>query len=139
MNDDEVIDGLQVIPTSYAVAEALQRVETRARAKGLTIFARIDFAQDARDRGLALRPTGLLILGNPKSGTALIETAPSSAIDLPLKVLAWLGADGGTRLAYNDPAYVTQRHRLPFELQRNIAGLGDIVQQAARPDGLAGT
>jgi len=133
--EDPATNGLEVVPTGYPVAEALLRVESLARSKGLTIFARIDFARDAREHGLALRPTELLILGNPLSGTALIEAEPTSAIDLPLKVLAWLGADGQTRLAYNDPAYVASRHHLPVELKRNIAALGTLVQQAAKADG----
>jgi uncharacterized protein (DUF302 family) len=131
MTPETAIDGLRVLPTNHTVADVLERVDSLARARGLTVFARVDFGGDAARSGLALRPTQLLILGNPKSGTPLIGATPTLAIDLPLKVLAWEDADGRTWVAYNEPEYLQKRHRFPAELLKNIAGLGALVATAA--------
>ena len=128
------IDGLMVLATARSVAEVLERVDSLARRNGLTVFARIDFSGDAARSGLALRPTGVVILGNPKAGTPLIAAAPTVAIDLPLKVLAWEDTDGSTWVAYNHPGYLQSRHRFPPELQGNIAALGTLVATAAGND-----
>ena len=105
-----------------------------ARARGLTVFAQIDFSGDAERSGLTLRPTGLVILGNPKGGTPLIVARPTVAIDLPLKILAWQDAEGHTWVAYNEPEYVQARHRFPPELLKNIAALGALAEAAAAQD-----
>jgi uncharacterized protein (DUF302 family) len=128
------IDGLRILPTQHAVADVLQRVQSLARARGLTVFAQIDFSGDAQRSGLTLRPTGLVILGNPKGGTPLIVARPTVAIDLPLKILAWQDAEGHTWVAYNEPEYVQARHRFPAELLRNIAALGALAEAAAAQD-----
>src|ERR1700692_1754506 len=94
MSPDTAVDGLRILPTQHSVSQVLQRVETLARARGLTVFARIDFSGDAERSGLTLRPTGLVLLGNPQAGTPLMAANPTVAIDLPLKVLAWEDADG---------------------------------------------
>jgi uncharacterized protein (DUF302 family) len=125
------IDGLRVLPTQHAVADVLQRIQSLARARGLTVFAQIDFSGDAERSGLTLRPTGLVILGNPKGGTPLIVASPTVAIDLPLKILAWQDAEGHTWVAYNEPEYVQARHRFPAELLKNIAALGALTEAAA--------
>jgi uncharacterized protein (DUF302 family) len=131
---DAAIDGLRLLPTQHAVAVVLQRVQSLARARGLTVFAQIDFSGDAERSGLALRPTGLVILGNPKGGTPLIVARPTVAIDLPLKILAWQDAEGHTWVAYNEPEYVQARHRFPPELLKNIAALGALAEAAAAQD-----
>ena len=131
MSADAEVEGLRVLPTQHAVAAVLQRVQTLARAKGLTIFAQIDFSGDAERSGLALRPMGLVILGNPKAGTPLLAATPTVAIDLPLKILAWQDAQGHTWLAYNEPEYLQARHRFPVELSKNIAALGALAAAAA--------
>jgi uncharacterized protein (DUF302 family) len=133
MSVNAVVDGLRILPTQHSVSDVLRRVQAIARARGLMIFAQIDFSGDAERAGLALRPTGLVILGSPKAGTPLIDAAPSVAIDLPLKVLAWQDADGHSWVAYNDPAYLQARHRFPPELQKNIAALGALAEAAAAP------
>jgi uncharacterized protein (DUF302 family) len=109
----------------------LSRLESLARARGLTIFARIDFSGDAARSGLTLRPTGLVILGNPKTGTPLMVANPTVAIDLPLKVLAWEDADGRAWVAYNESGYLQTRHHFPLELEKNIAALGALAATAA--------
>jgi uncharacterized protein (DUF302 family) len=128
------VDGLRILPTQHSVADVLRRVQSLARAKGITVFAQIDFSGDAERSGLALRPTGLVILGNPKAGTPLIVATPTVAIDLPLKILAWQDADGHTLVAYNEPGYVQARHGFPAELEKNIAALGALAEAAAAPD-----
>ena len=134
MSEIAAVDGLRILPTLHTVADVLRRVQSLARARGLTVFAQIDFSGDAERAGLALLPTGLVILGNPKSGTPLMVATPTAAIDLPLKILAWHDADGHTWMAYNDPAYVQARHRFPPELTKNISALGALAEAAAAQD-----
>jgi uncharacterized protein (DUF302 family) len=102
--------GLVTLASQYSVKETIDRLEADAKAKGLTIFARIDHAAGASDAGLPLRPTELLIFGNGKGGTPLMQAAQTIGIDLPLKVLAWEDATGKVWLSYNDPAWLADRH-----------------------------
>jgi uncharacterized protein (DUF302 family) len=133
MSTEHPVEGLQVLPTQREVPEVLSRLETTAREKGLVIFARIDFSGDAARAGLTQRPTAMTILGNPRGGTPLMVATPTVAIDLPLKVLAWEDADGHRWVAYNEPAYLQQRHGFPADLIKNIAALGALVAAAAAP------
>jgi uncharacterized protein (DUF302 family) len=128
------VDGLRILPTQHTVADILKRVQSLARARGLTVFAQIDFSGDAERSGLTMQPTGLVILGSPKAGTPLMVAAPTVAIDLPLKILAWHDADDRTWVAYNEPDYLQARHRFPAELVKNIAALGALAAAAAAPD-----
>ena len=132
MNVASTVDGLRILPTQHSVPEVLQRIQSLARAKGLTVFAQIDFSGDAERSGLTMRPTGLVILGNPKGGTPLMIAAPTVAIDLPLKILAWQDTEGRHWLAYNEPEYLQARHRYPPELSKNIAALGALAAAAAQ-------
>jgi uncharacterized protein (DUF302 family) len=134
MSTHAAVVGLRILPTQHAVADVLQRVQSLARARGLTIFAQIDFSGDAERSGLALRPTGLVIIGNPKGGTPLIAATPTVAIDLPLKILAWQDAEGRSWVAYNESEYVQERHGFPPEFMKNIAALGDLAAAAAAQD-----
>jgi uncharacterized protein (DUF302 family) len=134
MSTESTVQGLCVLPTRRSVAEALSRLETLALARGLTVFARIDFSGDAARSGLTLRPTGLVILGSPKAGTPLMVANPTVAIDLPLKVLAWEDADGRAWLAYNEADYLQTRHHFPLELMKNIGALGALAATAAGDD-----
>jgi uncharacterized protein (DUF302 family) len=131
MSTHAAVAGLRILPTQHAVADVLQRVQSLARSRGLTVFAQIDFSGDAQRSGLTLRPTGLLILGNPKAGTPLIDATPTVAIDLPLKILAWQDAEGHSWVAYNETEYVQVRHGFPPELMKNIAALGALAAAAA--------
>ena len=134
MKNKAAVNGLRVLPTQHSVAEVLRRVQTLAQARGLIVFAQIDFSGDAERSGLALLPTGLIILGNPTAGTPLMAAAPTAAIDLPLKILAWHDADGDTWVAYNEPEYLQARHGFPAELTKNIAAFGNLAQAAAAAD-----
>jgi uncharacterized protein (DUF302 family) len=131
MSAENTIQGLRILPTQHSVADTLARIESLARARGLTVFARIDFSADAARSGLTLRPTGLVILGSPKAGTPLMIANPTVAIDLPLKVLAWEDADGRAWVAYNEADYLQSRHHFPPELVKNIAALGALAATAA--------
>jgi uncharacterized protein (DUF302 family) len=105
-------DGLITVPSSHPAARTLDRLAAAVAAAGLQVFARIDHAAGAADSGLDLRPTQLLIFGQARGGTPLMQQAQTAGIDLPLKALAWTGADGQTWLSYNDPAWIAQRHQL---------------------------
>lgn len=117
-------------PSKYSVAETVDRLEKIAKGKGLTIFARIDHSGEAEKAGLKMRPTQLLILGNPKGGTPLMNAAPSIAIDLPLKALAWQDAEGKVWLGYNSPDFLKHRHNLPDEMVKVLGAMGALVDAA---------
>jgi uncharacterized protein (DUF302 family) len=125
------IDGLIVLPTQHTVADVLTRVVSIAKARGITVFAQIDFSGDATRSKLSLRPTGLVILGNPTAGTPLMAATPTVAIDLPLKLLAFEDAAGRTWVAYNDPEYLQRRHGFPEMLIANLAPIRGLAQAAA--------
>lgn len=105
-------DGLISVQSVNAVDATLNRFERAARDKGMTIFARIDHAAGAAKVGQQLRPTALLIFGNPRAGTPLMQSNQTVGIDLPMKALAWLDSDGQVWLSYNDPAYLVKRHEI---------------------------
>ena len=123
--------GLIHLESKHSVDETLQRLETLLREKNVQVFALVDHSGEAAKAGLTLRPTKLLIFGNPKGGTPLMQAAPTVAIDLPLKALIWEDASGKVRLTYNDPAYLQQRHDVPAELVGNIAGVSPLLEKAA--------
>jgi uncharacterized protein (DUF302 family) len=102
--------GVVVLASHYLVTQSLDRLESLLKEKGVMIFVRIDFSGDAGRAGLPMRPEQMLIFGNPKGGTPLMQTIPTVGLDLPLKALVWEDAEGKTWLAYNDPKYIVQRH-----------------------------
>ena len=106
-------DGVIDLPSPYPVPETADRLQNLLLAKGMKIFARIDQAAEAASAGLTLRPTILLLFGNPKAGTPLMEQFPSVAIDLPLKALIW-ESSGKVYLSYVSPEYLQERHHLPM-------------------------
>jgi uncharacterized protein (DUF302 family) len=130
MSSGKIVDGLIVIQSQRRVPEVMERLRELMKSRGIKVFAHLDFSADAAAEGIRLRPTQMLLAGNPKAGTPLMEAEPSVAIDLPLKALAW--SEGGkTAVAYNDPDYLRRRHGLPPELVNNIAGFGVLVALAA--------
>jgi uncharacterized protein (DUF302 family) len=128
-------NGLITIPSAYGVEETIDRLASEVKSKGMTIFARVDHAAGAKDAGLSLRPTLLLIFGNAKGGTPLMQDKQQIGIDLPLKALAWEDASGKTWLSYNDLKWLGQRHNLKHEIDPivNILStvLGAVAQKAA--------
>jgi uncharacterized protein (DUF302 family) len=104
------VQGLTTFKSSYPPQETMSRLETAVKAKGLTVFARIDHAEGASAAGLSLRPTEVLIFGNAKGGTPLMQAEQTIGIDLPLKALVWRDAAGETWLSLNDPAWLAARH-----------------------------
>jgi uncharacterized protein (DUF302 family) len=123
-------NGMIHLRSPHSVPETLKRLEAVLRAKNLTIFARVDHSGEAEKAGLSMRPTQLIIFGSPKSGTPLMVASPTLAIDLPLKALVWEDADGKVWLSYNSPGYLKQRHDIPDELMKNIAGAGAVLEMA---------
>ena len=103
-------DGMIAIKSAHSVKDTITKFETVAKERGLHIFARIDHAAGAQKIGKTLRPTELLIFGNPQGGTPLMECAQTAGIDLPLKALAWQDASGQVWLGYNDPQFLAARH-----------------------------
>ncbi len=121
-------DGLVALESSYSAVETMTRFETIAKNKGLNVFARINHAAGAEKVGKTLRPTEVLIFGNPQGGTPFIECAQTVGIDLPLKVLVWEDVTGQVWLGYNDPLYLAKRHgaaqcSAAGKLSKALAGL----------------
>lgn len=102
--------GMKLLRSPHSVKVTIDRFEAAAKARGLNVFARIDHAAGAQKIGKTLRPTELLVFGNPQGGTPLMECAQTVGIDLPLKVLAWQDSAGATWLGYNEPRYLLHRH-----------------------------
>jgi uncharacterized protein (DUF302 family) len=123
--------GLIHLVSQYSVEATVLRLQRLLQEKNVMIFAVVDHSGEAAKVGLQMRPTKLLIFGNPRGGTPLMQAAPTVAIDLPLKALIWEDGDGTVRLTYNDPAYLQQRHGLPAELIGNIAGVSALLEKAA--------
>ena len=121
--------GLITVSSPYSVVETIDTLKSTLESMGLKIFARIDHAGEAERAGLSMRPTQLLIFGSPTAGTPVMVAAPTSAIDLPLKVLAWQDAAGKVWISYNRPEYLAHRHGIPEELLKNIAGVGPIIDK----------
>src|SRR5215470_12724772 len=125
-------DGLTTISSSYGPKDTMNRLEAAVKAKGLTVFARIDHAAGAAEAGLSLRPTELLIFGNAKSGTPLMQATQSIGIDLPLKALVWQDASGKTWLSYNDPSWLAKRHGLGHEVAGPLAAIAGVLDTVAK-------
>jgi uncharacterized protein (DUF302 family) len=124
--------GLITRPSKYSVKDSIGRIESIAASKGMTIFARIDQKAEAAKVNIEMRPTQVLLFGNPRAGTPLMLAAPTIAIDLPLRVAAWEGESGAVWVAYNSPDYLKERHHVPEGLMQNISGVGPLVEQALR-------
>jgi len=118
-------------PTSHSVDETVEKLMGILRDKGIALFALIDHSGEAEKVGIKMRPTKLLIFGSPKAGTPLMLAAPSSAIDLPLKILIWEDAQGKVWVSYNSPAYLQERHNLPQQLLPNIGAVETLAGKAA--------
>jgi uncharacterized protein (DUF302 family) len=125
-------DGLVTVRSNHGPKDTMARLEAEVKAKGLTVFARVDHAAGAAAAGLPLRPTDLLIFGNARGGTPLMQAAQTIGIDLPLKVLVWQDEAGSTFLSYNDPAWLAKRHGLGSEAQSTVDALSGALRAFAK-------
>jgi uncharacterized protein (DUF302 family) len=122
--------GILTIPSHRSVDATVEKLEKILQAKGIKLFALIDHSGEAEKAGMQMRPTKLLIFGNPKAGTPLMIASPSIAIDLPIKILIWEDGEGKVWISYNDPSYLQARHGLPAELVSNIAVVKALAEKA---------
>src|SRR6266436_8015978 len=106
------MEGLTTIQSNSGPQETMERLEAEIKARGMGVLARINHAALAAEAGLALRPTEVILFGNPRGGTPLMQANQAIGIDLPLKVLVWQDASGKTWLSYNDPGWLAKRHGL---------------------------
>lgn len=114
--------GLVTKASKYPAGDTVARLDTTIRGAGLTVFATIDHAAAAQKAGLPMAASTVLIFGNPKGGTPLMQNAPTLGIDLPLKILVWEDANGKTWVSYNTASYVAERHRLAG-MDKQVQGL----------------
>jgi uncharacterized protein (DUF302 family) len=127
-----VSDDLITVERRFSVYGTLDRLAAAAMQAGLLVFARIDHAQGAREAGLELRPTELLIFGHPRGGTPLMLGSQQSGIDLPFKALSWEDEDGHVWLAWNDAGWLARRHRLGAASAQAVQAIADGMSGLAR-------
>jgi len=125
-------DGLVTVRSTHGPKETMSRLEAEVKAKGLTVFAHVDHAAGAAEVGLPLRATDLLIFGNAKGGTPLMQQDQTMGIDLPLKVLVWQDQAGATWLSYNDPGWLAQRHGLGRDAEPTVNALTGALRAIAK-------
>ena len=118
-------------PSKHSVDQTVDKLKDLLQSKGVTLFALIDHSGEAEKAGLKMAPTKLLIFGSPIAGTPLMLAAPSTAIDLPLKILVWQDHDGQVWVSYNSPEYLQMRHGFPQNLMPNIAAVETFAARAA--------
>ena len=123
--------GVVRLASSHTVSETVARLQALLRERGVIVFARIDFSGDAGRAGLTLRPEQMLVFGNPKAGTPLMQAEPLVGLDLPIKALVFEDAAGKTWIAWNDPQYIVRRHGLPEALAANLAAVVPLIERAA--------
>jgi len=123
-------NGLVQVASKYSVEETLRRLEAAFASKGLQVFAVVDHSGEADKVGLEMRPSKVVMFGSPKAGTPLMVASPSLAIDLPLKALVAEDAGGKASVTYNSPEYLKERHGVPEELMKNLAGAGVVIAKA---------
>jgi uncharacterized protein (DUF302 family) len=128
------VEGLTTIASSHDPKETIDRVEAEIQARGLNVFARIDHAAGAAELGLPLAPTDLIIFGNARGGTPLMQSVQTVGIDLPLKILVWQDAANNTWLSYNEPGWIARRHSVANAeevVSKMAAALGAMARTAA--------
>lgn len=125
-------DGLTIIRSAHGPKDTMDRLEAEVKMRGMTVFARIDHAAGATAAGLSLPPTEVLIFGNAKGGTPLMQSAQTIGIDLPLKALVWQDAIGDTFLSYNDPVWLAKRHGVGSTCDAAVGNLSAALQAVAK-------
>src|SRR4051812_35384817 len=132
LQDNGASRGIVTKESPYpSVSETLERLQEVVLQKGLKVFALVDHSGEAEQAGLEMQEAKLLIFGNPKAGTPLMVFSPLLALDLPLKALVWEDR-GQVRVSYNATSYLAERHDLPSELVKNIAGIDALIDGALR-------
>jgi uncharacterized protein (DUF302 family) len=124
-------NGVVTVASTHPGNATVERLHTLIQERGLTLFTHINFSGDALQNGLAMPFSQLVIFGNAKAGTPLMQAVPTSALDLPLKVLVWEDANGGTWLSFNSPDYLRERHGLPDDVMKPVSGVAALVEAAA--------
>lgn len=124
-------NGIVSLPSDRSVDATVDRLRNILQSKGITLFGLIDHSGEAEKVGMKMPPTKLLIFGSPKAGTPLMLASPSTAIDLPLKILVWEDQQGKVSVSYNSPEYLEERHGLPPGLVSNIAVVKTLAEKAA--------
>jgi uncharacterized protein (DUF302 family) len=125
-------NGLITVPSPHNVKETIDLIEADVKSKGMTVFARVDHAAGAKEAGLPLAPTLLIMFGNAKGGTPLMQADQTMGIDLPLKALAWEDASGKTWLTWNDPAWLAKRHGLGPDTDQTVKTLAAALAAIAK-------
>ena len=127
---EDVVNGIETVTSAFGPKETMDRLEATVRSKGMTVFARIDYAAGAASVGLVLRPTELLIFGNAKAVTPLMQVNQTIGLDWPLKALVWQDAAGATFVSFEDPSWIVSRHeegavlaRMTGEMTRELMAL----------------
>jgi uncharacterized protein (DUF302 family) len=123
--------GLIDKPSQHPVDQTVEKLKNILQSKGVALFALVDHSGEAEKIGMKMRPTKLLIFGNPKAGTPLMLAAPSVAIDLPLKILIWEDGAGKVWVTYNSPEFLRERHGLPPDLMQNVSVIEALAAKAA--------
>jgi uncharacterized protein (DUF302 family) len=123
--------GIRSVTSGRSVDEVVENIQRLLQEKGVKLFMLVDHSGEAKAAGLEMRPTKLLIFGNPKAGTPVMVSAPSAALDLPLKILVAQDASGGTVLSWNDPIWLQERHGFAADLVVNLKAVEMIARNAA--------
>ena len=125
-------EGVTSLPSAFGPKDTMDRLESEIKSRGIAVFARIDHAAGAAQVSMSLRPTEVLIFGNAKAGTPLMQQLQSIGIDLPLKALVWEDANGKTWLSYNEPTWIAKRHGLSIQSQSTVNVLSEVLASLAR-------
>lgn len=124
-------EGIKTLISRHSVDDTVERLQALLLEKGIELFALVDHSGEAKAVDLEMPPTKLLIFGNPRGGTPLMVAAPSTALDLPLKILVAQQPSGDVLLSWNDPAWLQSRHGFPASMQTNIAAVEILANKAA--------
>jgi uncharacterized protein (DUF302 family) len=125
-------NGVVSAPSKHSVDQTVANLQTLLQAKGIRLFALVDHSGEAEKVGMKMRPTKLLIFGTPKAGTPVMLASPTSAIDLPMKILVWEDTQGKVWLSHNSPKYLQERHDIPAELLQNISAAESLAATAGK-------
>jgi uncharacterized protein (DUF302 family) len=125
------VDGLETCESALDHADTVQRVKEQLVARGMTIFAHVDHAAGAFGAGMTLSPTDLILFGNPAAGTFLMQERQTAGIDLPLKLLVWTPPEGVTRLSYDRPCWIGDRHHIRGAATSTVARMADLLASIA--------